>query len=292
MDHLTGLNNLGNTCYLNSALQILVNCTVLSKVILSQTFRSDKLNIYKKFLLNYRNSSDAISPNEIKLLVGEKNNKFLNFQQHDSHEFLIHLLEIIDDEIKKEFGESNKKILNIKISDLLNILFDNNIVSIIYSDETNEKSKSKISEKLISLPLDKNCSKISDCINKFEEIEILKNNNRWLSVKEKKYVNAYKRLIIKKYAKYVIFHMKRFSYDISSSKNSKEIEFNEYINLNNKKYELRGIIIHMGSTEGGHYISIVKKNKWYLCNDSSFSELNNINDYLNNGYIYLYSKIK
>ena len=149
MDHLTGLNNLGNTCYLNSALQILVNCTVLSKVILSQTFRSEKLNIYKKFLLNYRNSSDAISPSEIKLLVGEKDKKFLNFQQHDSHEFLINLIEVIEDELKKEYQESHSEILGIKLEDLMSNIFDTTVSSIIYSEEINEKSKTRIGEDII-----------------------------------------------------------------------------------------------------------------------------------------------
>ena len=72
MDNLVGLNNLGNTCYLNSALQIIVNCTVLTKVILSQSFKSEALNIYKKFLIEYKTAKpgNAISPMDIKNLVG------------------------------------------------------------------------------------------------------------------------------------------------------------------------------------------------------------------------------
>jgi len=99
MDQLIGFNNLGNTCYLNSALQIIINCTVLTKVILSQSFKSEALNTYKKFLIEYKTAKpgSAISPVNIKNLVGSKDKKFLNFQQHDSHEFLINLMELLEE---------------------------------------------------------------------------------------------------------------------------------------------------------------------------------------------------
>ena len=61
MDKLCGFNNIGNTCYLNSALQLLINCTVLTKFILSFNFKSDKLNEIKNFLQKYK-SSNVISP--------------------------------------------------------------------------------------------------------------------------------------------------------------------------------------------------------------------------------------
>ena len=50
MDKLCGLNNIGNTCYLNSALQLLINCTVLSKFMLSFNFKSEKFQ-YEQILM-------------------------------------------------------------------------------------------------------------------------------------------------------------------------------------------------------------------------------------------------
>jgi ubiquitin C-terminal hydrolase len=42
----------------------------------------------------------------------------------------------------------------------------------------------------------------------------------------------------------------------------------------NNRYKLRGVIIHQGFSETGHYFSIIKLNgKWYEFNDKSISEM-------------------
>ena len=46
MNKLTGLHNLGNTCYLNSAMQLIINCTVLSKVIILSEFNQETEGIH------------------------------------------------------------------------------------------------------------------------------------------------------------------------------------------------------------------------------------------------------
>ena len=186
MDSLCGLQNIGNTCYMNSALQIIVNCTVLTKVILSNNFISPKLNIFKKFLMDYKNNI-TINPIAIKNLVGEKNNQFLNFQQHDSHEFLISLIEIIEEEFKNE-SEINPNpitINGIKLQNLTSSIFDTTVSSIIYSEETGEKSKTKVGEKILSLPISKNDNTtLENCIDLYSKIEKLSGTEQWLSQKE------------------------------------------------------------------------------------------------------------
>lgn len=56
------------------------------------------------------------------------------------------------------------------------------------------------------------------------------------------------------------------------------INFQEYIKNNNPtskneitNYRLKGVVIHTGTSEGGHYYSIIRtnQNQWYKFNDQS-----------------------
>jgi len=292
MNKLIGLNNIGNTCYLNSALQLLINCTVLTKIILTTKFDNVKLNYIKNFFINYSNSEVPICPDKLKLIVGQKSNKFMSFGQQDSHEFLIYLLEILEEEFKNHF--TNEEICKIKLNELISSLFDIGISSIIYSEETNEQSKTYINERILSLPIRKGDNiTLTDCLNDFLKIEKLDGDSKWFSEKNNKNVVAYKRLILKRLPKYLIIHLKRFSYFSSSNKNNKSVKCDEKIIIEDRNYDLRGIVYHSGTAHGGHYISVIKLNgEWYLCNDGTITKLDNIENYLNYGYIYLYVKQK
>jgi len=291
--NICGLNNIGNTCFMNSALQLIVNCTVLTKFILNNSFNSVKLNCYKQFLFDYL-TNKVITPNTVKKMVSNENNIFAGYEQQDAHEFLITLIDIIYEELKEEFKDSNDEILGIKNDKLLNVIFDTNVSSIIYCDEIGEKSKTKFGEKILSLPIPKEKDiTLTKCIEKFTEIEKLSGDCKWYNDKDKKYYEAFKRLYIKSYPKYLIIHLKRFDYNFSSRKINNSINMDLELNLKDDSYSLRSIVFHMGNVGGGHYVNIVRKNnKYYMCNDSNISEINNINKYINHGYIYLYVKNK
>lgn len=81
-----------------------------------------------------------------------------------------------------------------------------------------------------------------------------------------------------KLPKVLIIQLKRFAYDLKTytrMKLDKKFEFNEQIILHensNKEieYELVGVVVHIGSSLGGHYYSYIKPNsdQWIVCNDS------------------------
>ena len=89
-----GINNLGNTCFMNSALQCLLSLPIFIKnidqLILSST-RPILLQAFKDFIGNHY-------PAQVKQIVSEKNPDFIGMTQQDSYEFTISFIDAISDE--------------------------------------------------------------------------------------------------------------------------------------------------------------------------------------------------
>lgn len=108
-----GLKNLGNSCYMNSALQCLSNCFDLTHYFLQEYFREEinkenKLGSQGKVAMNYaeflRNvwceEREVFSPNDLKAaLLSGKN--FGENSQEDSQEFLAYLLDMLHEDLNR-----------------------------------------------------------------------------------------------------------------------------------------------------------------------------------------------
>jgi ubiquitin C-terminal hydrolase len=292
MDELKGIQNIGNTCYMNSAIQLFLNYKVIKKFLLVNDFTDIRLVTLKKFIQTYE-------PKLIKLLLGQKNKIFIGNKQNDSHECLITILEILEESIKNEdtirakiIGYEKKITIgntNIPITKLLDSILNIYMVSYIKCPMCMYISETKKEERILSVSITNDTNNIYECINNFQNIEILNDDNKWKCEKCHNYVCALKWFEIKNYPKYLTIHIKRFNND--GKKNFKTIKVPLELSLNNIKYELKSYINHIGEYNSGHYINNTKlANKFYLLNDNSISESSN-ND-LNQGYIYLFSKIK
>jgi len=111
---VTGLNNLGNTCFMNSALQCLSNTEPLSRFFLSGQFADDlnednplgtggKLATSFAHLLRnvWGGKSSAVSPHEFKTTLGKFAPQFSGYSQHDSQELLAFLLDGIHEDLNR-----------------------------------------------------------------------------------------------------------------------------------------------------------------------------------------------
>ena len=103
-----GIPNLGNTCYLSTALQCLLNMKLLIQYVLDVPCHIRKqttfLNLFAMFVVSYqaKMSSDIlINANLIKCELAKKNRDFNGTKMCDMGECLEEILEILDKEVQE-----------------------------------------------------------------------------------------------------------------------------------------------------------------------------------------------
>ena len=290
LNKITGLMNLGNTCFLNSALQLLFNCPDIINLILKYDYDTNNefMNKYKQTFIDYFNKNTrTLGPMILYKRYQKLNINYLGHTPEDAHEYLTFILDDIDELIKKTL-----------INDLLKNfkeLYEIKLLSEVKCLECNYKSITKCNEKILLLTLD-NCNTLEECYNDFTKPEFLFDDNRWNCDKCKHKVKASKKIEIDKFPEYLLITLKRFISNDNGSlfKDDKKIDIPLVYNFNGtRNYNLTGIIFHIGSIRGGHYISAITKNKteWFLIDDTSHREIKweELDNLLKFAYILLYN---
>jgi len=106
-----GLMNIINSCYINSGIQCLSNCTELTKYFLLGYYKTDILNNKKSNtaiayadIINklWKGRKEIIKPYKLKEEIGKVAKQFKEITQQDSEEFVTCLLNELHDNIKRE----------------------------------------------------------------------------------------------------------------------------------------------------------------------------------------------
>ncbi len=266
---MNGIINIGNSCYLNSAIQMLFNSNDFINIC--------KGTIFENIINNYK-SSKIFNPGEIKAVVAKNNNMFNNDQQQDSFEFIIYLFDAID----KILGKDNKLYNKFGIEITTNIKCK--------MSNCSKDSNNIITELFLELPITDELD-LSDSYRKYKSMSILEEDNAYFCDICKKKVTARKNTITTKWPDNLIIVFKRFDYQMRKDNRSINIPLNW-----RHGYKLKGAIIHLGSYGGGHYIYFGHNNQndWFVANDSSISKIDDINSFINHqgkqSYILYYQK--
>ncbi|KAE8609494.1 hypothetical protein XENTR_v10011821 [Xenopus tropicalis] len=110
---LTGLKNIGNTCYMNAALQALSNCPPLTHYFLDcgGLARTDKkpalCKSYQKLMSDiwHKNRPGFVIPTNLFQGIKSVNPTFRGYSQQDAQEFLRCLMDVLHEELKEQIVE-------------------------------------------------------------------------------------------------------------------------------------------------------------------------------------------
>ncbi|XP_018415362.1 PREDICTED: ubiquitin carboxyl-terminal hydrolase 33 [Nanorana parkeri] len=113
---LTGLKNIGNTCYMNAALQALSNCPPLTYFFLDcgGLARTDKkpalCKSYQKLMSEiwHKNRPGSVIPTNLFQGIKMVNPTFRGYSQQDAQEFLRCLMDILHEELKEQMVEAEE----------------------------------------------------------------------------------------------------------------------------------------------------------------------------------------
>ncbi len=319
---LCGLNNLGNTCYMNSILQCLNNTLPLLKYFISNKYKNEinyntdadehELVIeYNKLTRGLWYKNNVITPRDFLSKIHELAQKkdryeFTGYGQNDSQEFLQFLLETLHNSLSREVNmtisgtaenEMDKHAINAnkdwikyfdkEYSEIVKIFYGQ-FFSKVTRNNNNETSITYEPFNTLCLEIDNQFNNIYDCLDKFTKNEDV---NETISKK----VNFWK------LPKNLIIFFKR--YDNQGLKLENLIDF-PLLNLNMSKYvvgydrekykyDLYGVSNHVGNTMGGHYFAFVKNNdnNWYKFNDNIVTTLH-IDKVITNMAYCLFYKLK
>ncbi|KAE8383353.1 hypothetical protein BDV26DRAFT_137686 [Aspergillus bertholletiae] len=286
-----GLKNLSNTCYLNS---------LLTQLFMNVSFRDFMMRL------------DLVDPLNSQMLL-EETKKVFGYMQET-------WLKSVDPQglvgsIRTYDNEPVDVTVQMDVDEFYNLLFDRWEAQ-ISNAEDKKKFRSFYGGQLVQQIKSKECPHISERLEPFSAIqcdikgkasleeslqayvegEIMQGDNKYSCTSCGRHVDAVKRACLKDVPDNLIFHLKRFDFDMVTMMRSKindEFQFPEHIDMSPFKveylsdpeaevqedlFELVGVLVHSGTAESGHYYSYIRerptadsRGSWVEFNDSDVS---------------------
>ncbi|XP_009875969.1 PREDICTED: putative ubiquitin carboxyl-terminal hydrolase 50 [Apaloderma vittatum] len=315
---LTGLRNLGKTCYMNAILQCLCSVPPLVEYFLSGKYKAalreengESAAAFGCLMSNmWLEESDSVSPEVFQSVLEKRYPTFSNSTQQDAHEFLICVLNELHDALKK--CSKKRRITNAKVS--RGSVSETSIITQLFEgqlryDITCLACKTAIhrpeSFTVLSLPIPSQsvCS-LQDCLKCFFQQDTLTWNNQIHCSQCEKKNDAVVKATITKAPQIIIFHLKRFEWqgnhrrklstDICYPLSNLDLSpYSSPPSCLDAEYSLCAVVNHNGFLDGGHYTAFCKHsitNNWYSFNDVQITKIPNSSVQTDTAYLLFYRK--
>jgi len=262
---LSGLCNLGNTCFINSCMQIISNTYELNDILSSDKYKKKLNNKVDSVLLlewdNLRkilwNDNCVVSPGKFlktvqKIAQIKKIDIFTGYSQNDLPEFLLFVIDCFHNALSREIKmsisgtpENDTDVIATKCYEMIKNMYSKDyseIWNLFYAVHVSELISLETEKRInltaepffmIDLPIPKNNKSPSliDCFNLYIEGEILDGDNSWYNEETCKKESVKKRISFWSFPTILVIDFKRFNE--RNQKNQIMIDFSFDLDLSN-----------------------------------------------------------